>query len=84
LGPKQRNWDAKLAREQVQIILDHQLPSGGFVDVVWEKAGVVDAFGNPPTLPWVCMIMDRSEAYWRGPAWANTSFMALKGLKRQG
>jgi putative isomerase len=26
----------------------------------------------------------KSDAYWRGPAWANISYMALKGLKRYG
>ena len=52
-------WDTELAREQVRIFLDHQLPSGGFIDVIWEKEGVVDAFGKPPVLPWVCAIMDR-------------------------
>ena len=52
-------WDAKLAREQIQVFLDRQLPSGGFDDVVWEKAGPVEAFGKPPVLPWVAAIIDR-------------------------
>ncbi len=52
-------WDAKLAREQIQVFLDRQLPSGGFDDVVWEKAGAVEAFGKPPVLPWVAAIIDR-------------------------
>jgi putative isomerase len=26
----------------------------------------------------------RSDAYWRGPAWLNVSYMALKGLQRYG
>ena len=52
-------WDTELAREQVRIFLDRQLPSGGFIDVIWEKEGLVDAFGKPPVLPWVCAIMDR-------------------------
>ncbi len=53
------HWDAQLAREQIQIFLDRQLPSGGFDDVVWEKAGAVEEFGKPPMLPWVCTIIDR-------------------------
>ena len=32
-------WDTPLAREQIRIFLDHQLPSGGFIDVIWEKRG---------------------------------------------
>jgi putative isomerase len=52
-------WDAQLAREQIQVFLDRQLPSGGFCDVVWEKEGMVDAFGKPPVLAWVCTIIDR-------------------------
>ena len=48
-----------VAREQIQIFLDRQLPSGGFDDVVWEKAGAVEEFGKPPMLPWVCTIIDR-------------------------
>jgi putative isomerase len=55
------HWDVTLAREQVQIILDRQLPSGGFCDVVWEKEGCVDAFGKPPVMSWVCEIMDRRK-----------------------
>jgi glycogen debranching enzyme len=55
------HWDAQLAREQLQVFLDRQLPSGGFGDVVWEKEGMVDAFGKPPMLPWVCTIMDRRK-----------------------
>lgn len=53
------HWDVELAREQMQIFLDRQLPSGGFGDVVWEKEGMVDEFGKPPVLPWVCAIVDR-------------------------
>ena len=52
-------WDIELAREQIQVFLDRQLPSGGFCDVVWEKQGLVDGFGKPPVLPWVCAIIDR-------------------------
>jgi putative isomerase len=53
------HWDVQLAREQIQVFLERQLPSGGFDDVVWEKEGVVDAFGKPPVLVWACAIMDR-------------------------
>jgi putative isomerase len=55
------HWDARLAREQIQVLLDRQLPSGMFPDVVWEKAedGIVDGFGKPPLLPWACAIVDR-------------------------
>jgi len=52
-------WDAQLAREQLQVFLDRQLPSGGFCDVVWEKEGAVKEFGKPPVLPWACMLIDR-------------------------
>lgn len=53
------HWDTGLAREQIQVFLDRQLPSGGFDDVVWEKEGAVEQFGKPPVLPWVCAIIDR-------------------------
>jgi putative isomerase len=52
-------WDAKLAREQIQIFLDNQLPSGGMIDVIWEKEGMVVEFGKPPVMPWIWAMVDR-------------------------
>jgi putative isomerase len=52
-------WDVKLAREQIQIFLDHQLKSGGMIDVIWEDHGMVEEFGKPPVMPWVCAMVDR-------------------------
>lgn len=52
-------WDAVLAREQIRIILDAQLPSGGLPDVLYLNGKSVTAFGKPPVMPWAAMFVDR-------------------------
>jgi len=52
-------WDGQLAREQIQIFLDRQTPTGGFIDVAFQDGNQVDSFGKPPVMPWVCMIVHR-------------------------
>jgi len=54
-------WDAKLAREQIRIFLDRQLPSGGMIDVLWEGEGMVTEFGKPPVMPWVAAMVDQRD-----------------------
>ena len=55
-------WDPGLAREQISIILDRQLPSGALPDVIFEDGNVVSNFGKPPVMPWACTIVDRRDA----------------------
>jgi putative isomerase len=54
-------WDPELARDQVRIFLDNQLPNGALPDVLWEKGGAVTEFGKPPVMPWACAIIDRGS-----------------------
>ena len=53
------HWDSKLAREQIQIFLERQTPTGGFIDVVFQDGKQVDAIGKPPVMPWVCLLVHR-------------------------
>jgi len=53
------HWDAALAKEQIDMFLDLQLPSGLLPDVVFEDGRVVDTFGKPPVMPWAAMVVDR-------------------------
>lgn len=55
------HWDPELAREQVRIFLDRQLPSGAFGDVYRADGTAVTEFGKPPVMPWACAIIDRHE-----------------------
>lgn len=48
-------WDAELAREQIRIFLDAQLPSGALPDVIFADGRVVTTFGKPPVMPWAAM-----------------------------
>lgn len=52
-------WNPALAREQVDVFLNTQLPTGGFIDVVFSAGEVVKDFGKPPVLPWAEEIVDR-------------------------
>ncbi len=54
-------WDPELAREQMRIFLDAQLPSGGLPDAILEDGTVIDAFGKPPVMPWATAIVDRRD-----------------------
>ncbi len=68
-------WDPELAREQIRIILDRQLPGGGFPDVVFEDGNVVTDFGKPPVMGWACA---RVDSYAPAPAflsWAYDRFV---------
>lgn len=51
-------WDPELAREQVEIILKHQLEGGALPDVVMEDGTIVREFGKPPVMPWACRRID--------------------------
>ena len=53
-------FDPVLAREQLSILLDHQLPSGALCDVIFEDGSKVTSFGKPPVLPWAAEIVDRA------------------------
>ena len=50
-------WDGELAREQLRIILDRQLPSGALINNVRASGLVRDRYGQPPVMPWVCALM---------------------------
>jgi putative isomerase len=53
-------WDPQLAREQIQIFLDAQLPTGALPDVLWSDGRRVETFGKPPVMPWAAAIVERS------------------------
>ena len=46
------HWDVLLAREQIKVLLEAQLPSGALPDVIFEDGRVVITFGKPPVMPW--------------------------------
>ncbi|HOX57152.1 MAG TPA: trehalase family glycosidase [Candidatus Paceibacterota bacterium] len=50
-------WDGELAREQLRIILDRQLPSGALINNIRASGLVRDRYGQPPVMPWVCALM---------------------------
>jgi putative isomerase len=52
------HWDAVLAREQIRILLDAQLPSGALPDVIFADGRVVTSFGKPPVMPWALAWVD--------------------------
>jgi len=54
-------WDPELAREQIRILLDAQLPSGALPDVLFMNGGIVDRFGKPPVMPWALMLVDQRD-----------------------
>jgi putative isomerase len=52
-------WDGALAREQLRIILDRQLPSGALINNIRSHGFVRDRYGQPPVMPWVCVLVDQ-------------------------
>jgi glycogen debranching enzyme len=50
-------WDGELAREQLRIILDRQLPSGALINNIRANGLVRDRYGQPPVMPWVCALI---------------------------
>ncbi len=54
-------WDPALAREQIHIFLERQLPSGLLPDVIYEDGTVLDAYGKPPVMPWAAVCVDRRD-----------------------
>ena len=53
-------FDPALAREQLSILLEAQLPSGALCDVIFEDGSRVTDFGKPPVLPWAAEVVDRT------------------------
>lgn len=53
------HWDLDLAKEQVKILLEAQLPSGALPDVIFEDGRVVKTFGKPPVMPWADAWIDQ-------------------------
>jgi putative isomerase len=55
------HWDPALAREQIDLFLSLQKPSGLLPDVIFEDGRLVDNFGKPPVMPWAAMLVDMRE-----------------------
>lgn len=55
-------WDGELAREQLRIILDRQLPSGALINNIRANGLVRDRYGQPPVMPWVCALIQERAA----------------------
>jgi len=72
-------WDGELAREQIQIFLDKQTPTGGFMDVWWRDGDVVDGNGKPPVMPWIAMIVHRRSPDLEWLRAAYPKFVAYEG-----
>jgi putative isomerase len=53
------HWDAKLAREQVEIILSGQQPNGMLPDLLQENGGVEARVTKPPVMAWAVAVVDR-------------------------
>ncbi len=51
-------WDGELAREQLRITLDRQLPSGALINNIRSNGFVRDRYGQPPVMPWVSVLLD--------------------------
>lgn len=54
-------WNPELARDQIRIFLEAQLPSGALPDVIREDGRIVDNFGKPPVMPWATAIIDQRD-----------------------
>ena len=50
-------WDGELAREQLRVILDRQLPSGALINTIRTNGIAQDRYGQPPVMPWVCALI---------------------------
>ncbi len=77
------HWDAALAREQVKVLLEAQLPSGALPDVIFEDGRVVTAFGKPPVMPWAAAWIDRTSPDDDFLAYAYPRFVAYEQHWRQ-
>jgi putative isomerase len=76
-------WDPALAREQIRIFLDAQLPSGALPDVLWADGRVVTTFGKPPVMPWAAVIVDRAVPDEAFAALAYERFVAYEAFWRR-
>ncbi len=52
------HWDTALARDQIRILFDKQLPSGALPDVIWENGTMVTDFTKPPVMAWAVAVVD--------------------------
>jgi len=52
-------WDPKLARDQIRILFDKQLPTGALPDVIFEDGRIVTDFTKPPVMGWAIAVVDR-------------------------
>ena len=50
-------WDGELAREQLRVILDRQLPSGALINTIRTNGIAQDRYGQPPVMPWVSVLI---------------------------
>lgn len=52
-------WDPELARDQIRILFDKQLPTGALPDVIFEDGQIVTDFTKPPVMGWAIAVADR-------------------------
>jgi putative isomerase len=52
-------WDPNLARDQIRILFDKQLPTGALPDVIFEDGRIVTNFTKPPVMAWAVEVVDR-------------------------
>lgn len=53
------HWDATLAREQIEIVLAHQLANGMLPDVIHVNGQVNKDYTKPPVMAWAVAVVDR-------------------------
>ncbi|WP_438479237.1 amylo-alpha-1,6-glucosidase [Oleiharenicola lentus] len=53
------HWDTALAREQIDIVLAHQLTNGMLPDVIHENGKVNNDYTKPPVMAWAVAVVDR-------------------------
>jgi len=51
-------WDSQLAREQIEILFDHQQTNGMLPDVIWQTGGMVTTCTKPPVMGWAIAVVD--------------------------
>jgi len=51
-------WDPELARDQIRILFDKQLPTGALPDVIFEDGRTVTDFTKPPVMGWAIAVVD--------------------------
>ncbi len=76
-------WDPELARDQIGIMLEAQLPSGALPDVLYTDGRSVTDFGKPPVMPWACAIVDRYSPDDNFLRWAYDKFLAYEAHWRR-